>query len=431
VGVRHLLNVKTVAERRETMQWFRVPQKLYFKRGCLPIALQELRDVLGAKRVFVVTDANLLRHGQTACVTDRLHEMGIPYQVYAEVAPDPTLACVQAGAAQMRQYAPDVVLALGGGSAMDAAKIMWVLYEHPEVSFQDLAMRFADIRKRIVPFPALGEKAHFVAVPTTSGTGSEVTPFAVITDAETGIKYPLADYALLPHMAIVDADLMMGQPPALTAAAGMDALIHALEAYVSVMATAYTDGLALQAMGDIFRALPVCYADGNHLAARETMAHAATIAGMAFANAFLGLCHAMAHQLGAFHHLPHGVANALLIPEIMRWNAVDAPQKMGSFPQYAYPCARTRYCTCARWIGITGDSEEEIFHRFVEKIEALRSSVGIHSSVRAYGVTEEAYRETLDKMTEQAFDDQCVGANPRYPLQKEIREIYLRIYDGV
>ncbi len=430
VGVKHLLNIKTVAERRENMLWFRIPPKVYFKRGCLPVALKELREVYEAKRVFVVTDSFLFRSGAAACITDRLHEMGIPYQVYSDVEPDPTLSSAKKGAEQMRSFSPDVIVALGGGSAMDAAKIMWVLYEHPDADFMDMAMRFSDIRKRIYPFPEMGSQSIFVAVPTSSGTGSEVTPFAVITDESSGVKYPLADYALMPHMAIVDTDLMMSQPKGLTAASGIDALTHALEAYASVMASDYTDGLALQALKNIFEYLPSCYEDGTDPVAREKMANAATMAGMAFANAFLGLCHSMAHKLGAFHHLPHGVANALLITEIMRFNVSPAPKKMGTFSQYAFPNSMARYCECARYVGVTGDSEEELFQGLLAKIDDLRRLVGIRDSVQAYDIKEEDFLRTLDEMTKQAFDDQCTGANPRYPLMSEIREIYLNVYYG-
>lgn len=410
------------------MLWFRTPPKVYFKRGCLPVALRELRDVYHAKRVFVVTDSFLFQSGMISCVTDRLHEMDIPYQVYSDVEPDPTLSSAKAGAVQMRDFSPDVILAIGGGSAMDAAKIMWVLYEHPETDFADMSMRFADIRKRISPFPEMGNQSIFVAVPTSSGTGSEVTPFAVITDESDGTKHPLADYALMPHMAIVDTDLMMSQPKGLTAASGIDALTHALEAYASVMATDYTDGLALQALRNIFLYLPACYEDGTDPVSREKMAHAATMAGMAFANAFLGLCHSMAHKLGAFHHLPHGVANALLITEIMRFNVSPAPVKMGTFSQYAFPNAMARYCECARYVGVTGDTEDALFEGLLAKIDDLRRLVGIRDSVQAYGIKEEDFLRTLDEMTKQAFDDQCTGANPRYPLMREIREIYLRVY---
>ncbi len=428
VGVKHLLNIKIVAERRENMLWFRVPQKVYFKRGCLPTALRELREVYQAKRVFIVTDSFLFRSGALSVVTNVLHDLELPYQIYSDVQPDPTLASAQDGAEKMRSFSPDVIVAFGGGSAMDAAKIMWVLYEHPETDFADMSMRFADIRKRIAPFPELGTKAIFAAVPTSSGTGSEVTPFAVITDESDGTKHPLADYALMPHLAIVDTDLMMSQPQSLTAASGIDALTHALEAYASMMASDYTDGLALQAMKNIFLYLPSCYADGKDPVAREKMANAATMAGMAFANAFLGLCHSMAHKLGAFHHLPHGVANALLITEVMRYNVSEAPRKMGTFPQYAYPHMMERYCACARFVGVEGKNEEELFAGFLEKIDALRRFVGIRENVRSYGIKEEDYLRTLDEMTKQAFDDQCTGANPRYPLMHEIREMYLNIY---
>ena len=431
VGVKHLLNIKTVAERRENMLWFRTPQKVYFKRGCLPVALRELEEVLHRKRAFLVTDAFLFQSGMTACITEPLQKMQIPYEIFSDVQPDPTLACAKAGAEKMRAFAPDVIIALGGGSAMDAAKIMWVLYEHPEADFADMAMRFLDIRKRVYTFPEMGEKAYFIAVPTSSGTGSEVTPFAVITDEMTGTKYPLADYQLLPNMAIIDTDLMMSQPKGLTAASGIDAMTHALEAYVSVMATDYTDGMALQALKNIFAYLPLCYDDGpNQPVAREKMANASTMAGMAFANAFLGVCHSMAHKLGAFHHLPHGVANAILITEVMRYNIAEAPQKMGTFSQYPYPNALARYCACARYVGVTGGSDQEVFERFLEKIESLKEKVGIRKTIRDYGIDETAFLATLDEMCEQAFDDQCTGANPRYPLIAEIRAMYLRAYYG-
>lgn len=431
VGVKHLLNFKTVAERRENMLWFRTPQKVYFKKGCLPVALQELKDVLKKKRAFVVTDQYLFQSGTVRCITDNLHKMDIDYQVYSDVEPDPTLACAKAGAEQMKSFKPDVVIALGGGSAMDAAKIMWVLYEHPDANFMDMAMRFIDIRKRVYTFPEMGQKSYFIAVPTSSGTGSEVTPFAVITDEETGTKYPLADYQLLPNMAIIDTDLMMTQPKGLTAASGIDAMTHALEAYASVMATDYTDGLALQALKNIFKYLPACYENGaNEPIAREKMANASTMAGMAFANAFLGVCHSMAHKLGAFHHLPHGVANSLLITKIMRYNISPAPQKMGTFSQYPYPNALERYCECARFIGVNGSNNEEVFENFISKIEELKASVGIKNTIRDYGIDEQKFLDTLDDMVEQAFDDQCTGANPRYPLMSEMKEIYLHTYYG-
>lgn len=431
VGVKHLLNIKTVAERRENMLWFRTPQKVYFKKGCLPVALREIEEVLHRKRAFLVTDQFLFKSGMTSCVTESLQKMGVAYQIFSDVQPDPTLACAKEGAALMRTFEPDVIIALGGGSAMDAAKIMWVLYEHPEADFADMAMRFLDIRKRTYEFPEMGRKAYFIAVPTSSGTGSEVTPFAVITDEATGTKYPLADYQLLPNMAIIDTDLMMSQPKGLTAASGIDAMTHALEAYASVMATDYTDGLALQALKNIFTYLPECYENGaNAPVAREKMANASTMAGMAFANAFLGVCHSMAHKLGAFHHLPHGVANAILITEVMRYNIAEAPRKMGTFSQYPYPKALSRYCECARFVGVTGETEEEVFENFIAKIEELKALVGIKKSIREYGIAEDAFLETLDEMSEQAFDDQCTGANPRYPLISEIREMYLKAYYG-
>ena len=431
VGVKHLLNIKTVAERRENMLWFRTPQKVYFKKGCLPVAMRELKQVLGKQKAFVVTDRYLFQSGTIHCITDQLHELGIAYQIFSDVEPDPTLACAKRGAEEMRAFAPDVIIALGGGSAMDAAKIMWVMYEHPEADFMDMAMRFLDIRKRVYTFPTMGEKAYFIAVPTSSGTGSEVTPFAVITDEKTGVKYPLADYALLPNMAIVDTDLMMTQPKGLTAASGIDALVHSLEAYASVMATDFTDGLALRAIQNIFTYLPACYDNGlNEPVAREKMANASTMAGMAFANAFLGVCHSMAHKLGAFHHLPHGVANAVLLTDVMRYNADPRPQKMGTFSQYAYPHTLERYAEVARFLGLSGNSNEELLEQLIAKIEALKERVGIKKTIRDYGVKEEDFLATLDEMVEQAFDDQCTGANPRYPLMSEIKAMYLKAYYG-
>ena len=431
VGVKHLLNIKTVAERRENMLWFRTPQKVYFKKGCLPVAMRELKQVLGKQKAFVVTDRYLFQSGTIHCITDQLHELGIAYQIFSDVEPDPTLACAKRGAEEMRAFAPDVIIALGGGSAMDAAKIMWVMYEHPEADFMDMAMRFMDIRKRVYTFPTMGEKAYFIAVPTSSGTGSEVTPFAVITNEKTGVKYPLADYALLPNMAIVDTDLMMTQPKGLTAASGIDALVHSLEAYASVMATDFTDGLALRAIQNIFTYLPACYDNGlNEPVAREKMANASTMAGMAFANAFLGVCHSMAHKLGAFHHLPHGVANAVLLTDVMRYNADPRPQKMGTFSQYAYPHTLERYAEVARFLGLSGNSDEELLEQLIAKIEALKERVGIKKTIRDYGVKEEDFLATLDEMVEQAFDDQCTGANPRYPLMSEIKAMYLKAYYG-
>lgn len=431
VGVKHLLNIKTVAERRENMLWFRAPEKVYFKKGCLPVALNELKTVLGKKKAFIVTDQFLYKNGYTKCITDKLDELGIVYTVFYDVAPDPTLACAKEGAKAMKLFEPDCIIAVGGGSAMDAGKIMWVMYEHPEVDFMDMAMRFMDIRKRIYTFPKMGEKAYFIAIPTSSGTGSEVTPFAVITDEESGIKYPLADYELLPKMAIVDADMMMNQPKGLTSASGIDALTHALEAYASIMATDYTDGLALKAMKNIFEYLPAAYENGPHDAkAREQMATASTMAGMAFANAFLGVCHSMAHKLGAYHHLPHGIANALLITDVMRFNAAEVPAKMGTFSQYQYPHCKERYVECADFLHIKGKNDNEKFENLIAAIEELKEKVGIKKTIKDYGVDEKEFLRTLDEMTEMAFDDQCTGANPRYPLMKEIKAMYLKAYYG-
>ncbi len=432
VGVKHLINVKTVAERRENMLWFRTPQKIYFKKGCMELALDELGTVMKKQKAFIVTDTFLYQSGSTKGIEKKLDEMGITHTCFYNVEPDPTIACAKEGAAAMASFNPDVIIAFGGGSAMDAAKIMWVLYEHPEVNFLDMAMRFMDIRKRVYPFPKMGEKAYFIAIPTTAGTGSEVTPFAVITDGETGVKYPLADYELLPNMAIVDTDNMMKQPKGLTSASGIDALTHALEAYASVLASSYTDGLALKAMKLIFNYLPDAYEKGEHdLIAREKMADAATMAGMAFANAFLGICHSMAHKLGAFHHLPHGVANALLIGHVIRFNATDVPTKMGSFSQYQYPHAIERYVECANFCGIVGKNDMDTVEKFIQAIDELKAKVGIKSTIKEYGITEEAFYATLDEMVEQAFDDQCTGANPRYPLMSEIKELYQLAYNGM
>ena len=431
VGVKHLLNVKTVAERRENMLWFRAPEKVYFKKGCLPVALDELGTVMGKKKAFIVTDQFLYKNGYTKCVTDKLDSLGIMHTTFYNVAPDPTLACAKEGTAAMRLFEPDVIIAIGGGSAMDAAKIMWVMYEHPEADFLDMAMRFMDIRKRIYTFPKMGEKAYFVAISTSSGTGSEVTPFAVITDETTGQKYPLADYELLPKMAIIDADMHMNQPKGLTAASGIDALTHALEAYASIMATEYTDGLALQAMKNIFEYLPAAYELGAHDAvAREKMATASTMAGMAFANAFLGVCHSLAHKLGAYHHLPHGIANALLITDVMRFNAAEVPTKMGTFSQYKYPHCKARYVECADFLGIQGKDDDEKFENLIKAIEELKAKVGIKKTIADYGIKEEDFLATLDEMTEAAFDDQCTGANPRYPLMSEMKAMYLKAYYG-
>ena len=431
VGVKHLLNIKTVAERRENMLWFRAPQKVYFKKGCMPVALDELGTVMGKKKAFIVTDSFLYKNGYVKPIEEKLDQMGIQHTCFYEVAPDPNLTSATAGAAAMRAFEPDCIIALGGGSAMDAGKIMWVMYEHPEVDFLDMAMRFMDIRKRVYTFPKMGEKAYFVAIPTSSGTGSEVTPFAVITDDRTGTKYPLADYELLPNMAIIDADNMMNQPKGLTSASGIDALTHALEAYASILATDYTDGLALKAMKNIFTYLPSAYENGaKDPYAREKMADASCMAGMAFANAFLGVCHSMAHKLGAYHHLPHGVANALLITEVMRFNAVEVPPKMGTFSQYQYPHTLSRYVECANFCGVFGKDDQDTLNKFIDKIEELKARVGIKKTIRDYGIKEEDFLATLDEMVENAFDDQCTGANPRYPLMSEIKEMYLRAYYG-
>ena len=431
VGVKHLLNIKTVAERRENMLWFRAPQKVYIKKGCLPVALSELKDVLGKRRAFVVTDSFLFNNGYTKPITDKLDEMGIVHATFYDVAPDPSLACAIEGAKQMASFKPDVIIAVGGGSAMDAAKIMWVLYEHPDADFMDMAMRFVDIRKRVYTFPRMGEKAYFIAVPTSAGTGSEVTPFAVITDEKTGVKYPLADYELMPNMAIVDADMMMNAPKGLTSASGIDALTHDLEAYAAMLATDYTDGLALRSMKMIFEYLPRAYDNGpNDPVAREKMANAATMAGMAFANAFLGVCHSMAHKLGAFHHLPHGVANALMIDEVLRFNAAEVPAKMGTFPQYDHPHTLARYAEVADALGIGGASDEEKLENLIARIDELKERVGIRKTIRDYGVDEKDFLDRLDDMVEQAFDDQCTGANPRYPLMSEIKQMYLNAYYG-
>ena len=431
VGVKHLINIKTVAERRENMLWFRAPEKVYMKKGCLPVALQELKDVMGKKRVFIVTDQFLYKNGYTKIVTDKLDEMGIVHTTFFDVAPDPTLACAKEGAKQMTAFEPDCIIAIGGGSAMDAGKIMWVMYEHPEVDFMDMAMRYIDIRKRVYTFPEMGKKAYFIAVPTSAGTGSEVTPFAVITDEKSGIKYPLADYQLLPKMAIVDTDMHMTAPKGLTAASGVDALTHALEAYASIMATDYSDGLALKAAKTIFEYLPTCYDNGpNEPVAREKMANAATMAGMAFANAFLGVCHSMAHKLGAYHHLPHGIANALLIDLVIRFNAAECPRKMGTFSQYAYPHTMRRYAEFGEYLGVKGKTDEEKVENLIKMIDELKERVGIKKTIKDYGVEEDKFLETLDSMCEDAFEDQCTGANPRYPLISEIKEMYLKAYYG-
>ncbi|MBE6805676.1 MAG: bifunctional acetaldehyde-CoA/alcohol dehydrogenase [Ruminococcaceae bacterium] len=431
VGVKHLLNIKTVAERRENMLWFRAPEKVYIKKGCLPVALDELKTVRNAKRAFIVTDTFLYENGYTKPITDKLDEMGIAHTTFFDVQPDPTLKNATEGAKQMAAFRPDTIIALGGGSAMDAAKIMWVLYEHPDADFMDMAMRFIDIRKRVYTFPKMGEKAYFIAVPTSAGTGSEVTPFAVITDEKTGVKYPLADYELLPNMAIIDTDFHMSAPKGLTAASGIDAVTHALEAYAAMLATDYTDGLALQALKNIFKYLPRAYDNGlTDIEAREKMANAATMAGMAFANAFLGVCHSMAHKLGAFHHLPHGVANALMIEEVLRFNASETPVKMGTFSQYDHPHTLERYAEIADYLGLGGKNAEEKLEKLIAAINELKARVGIKETIKDYGIDEKVFLDNLDEMVEQAFDDQCTGANPRYPLMSEIKQMYLNAYYG-
>ena len=431
VTIKYLLNTKTVAERRNNMLWFRAPEKVYIKRGCLPVALEELKYVMDKKRVFIVTDTFLYENGYTKVITDKLEELGIEHTTFSNVAPDPSLGCAKEGAKLMTDFKPDCIIAVGGGSAMDAAKIMWVLYEHPEVDFLDMAMRFMDIRKRVYDFPKMGEKAYFIAVPTSAGTGSEVTPFAVITDEATNIKYPLADYELLPKMAIVDADMMMNAPKGLTSASGIDALVHSIEAYASMMATEFTDGLALEAIKTIFEYLPRAYENGaNDPEAREKMAHAATLAGMAFANAFLGICHSMGHKLGAFHHLPHGVTVSLVLNEVMKFNAEEVPTKMGTFPQYDHPHTLRRYAQIAESLGIEGKDDTEKLNKLLAKIDELKDKIGIKHTIKDYGIKEEDFLKTLDEMSEQAFDDQCTGANPRYPLISEIKDIYLKVYYG-
>ncbi|MDR2046840.1 MAG: bifunctional acetaldehyde-CoA/alcohol dehydrogenase [Clostridiales bacterium] len=431
VGVKHLINFKTVAERKENMLWFRTPEKVYFKRGCLPVALDELKSVLNKKRVFIVTDNFLYKNGYTKAVTDILDRAGIVHDCFFDVAPDPTLDCAKEGAARMTAFEPDCIIAVGGGSAMDAGKIMWVLYEHPDADFEDMAMRFGDIRKRVYTFPKMGGKAYFVAVPTTAGTGSEVTPFAVITDGKSGVKYPIADYELMPDMAVIDADMMMNAPKSLTSASGVDALTHALEAYASMLATDFTDSLALRSLKLIFDYLPSAYENGADAPlAREKTAHAATMAGMAFANAFLGVCHSMAHKLGSFFHLPHGIANALMIDEVLRFNADERPPKMGTFPQYAYPNTLARYAEIADYLGIGGKTDKEKLENLIAAIDVLKEKVGIKKTIKEYGVNAEEFYARLDEMTEQAFDDQCTGANPRYPLFSEIKNMYIKAFEG-
>ena len=430
VGPKHLINIKSVAERRENMLWFRMPEKVYFKYGSLGVALPELKE-MKKKKAFIVTDRVLAELGYVDKITKVLDENGIDFRVFSEVAPDPTLAIARKGAEAMRSYNPDVIIALGGGSPMDAAKIMWVLYEHPEVNFHDLAMTFMDIRKRVYPFPKMGEKAMMVSIPTSAGTGSEVTPFAVITDEQSGVKYPLADYELTPDMAIVDAELMMNMPKGLTAASGIDALVHAIEAYVSVLASEFTNGLALEAIRLVFKYLPQAYSEGTtNVKAREKMAHASTIAGMAFANAFLGICHSMAHKLGAEHHIAHGVANGILIDHVIRFNAVDNPRKQASFPQYKYPNAKWRYAKIAEHLNLGGKNDDEKVENLIKAIQNLKKQINLPSTIAECGVTKEAFYSTLDSMTEDAFDDQCTGANPRYPLMSELKEMYINAYSN-
>ena len=431
VGIKHLLNIKTVAERRENMLWFRAPEKVYIKRGCLPVALEELKNVMDKKKVFIVTDTFLFENGYTKQITDKLDELGIAHTTFSNVAPDPTLACAIEGTKAMNEFKPDAIIAVGGGSAMDAGKIMWVMYEHPEVDFLDMAMRFMDIRKRVYTFPKMGEKAYFIAVPTSAGTGSEVTPFAVITDEKTGTKYPLADYELLPKMAIVDCNMMMNAPKGLTSASGIDAVTHCLEAYASMMATEYTDGLAIESLKNIFKYLPRAYENGaNDPEAREKMANAATMAGMAFANAFLGVCHSMAHKLGAFHHIPHGIANALMINYVLRFNSAEVPTKMGTFPQYDHPHTLRRYAEVAEALGFGGANDEKSLNNLIKAIDELKEKIGIKKTIKDYGIDEKDFLDRLDEMSEQAFDDQCTGANPRYPLISEIKDMYLKAYYG-
>ncbi|PAX58326.1 bifunctional acetaldehyde-CoA/alcohol dehydrogenase [Brunnivagina elsteri] len=429
VAPHHLLNIKTVSQRRENMLWFRVPPKVYFKSGCLPVALQ---DLAGKKRAFIVTDKPLFDLGIVDRVTQILDEIGIKHDVFHDVEPDPTLSNVNQGLELLKNYQPDVIIAIGGGSPMDAAKVMWLMYEHPDVEFAGFAMRFMDIRKRIYELPSLGEKAMLVAIPTTSGTGSEVTPFAVVTDEKVGVKYPLADYALTPNMAIVDPELVLNMPKKLTAYGGIDALTHALESYVSVMASEFTDGLALQAIDLLFRYLPSAYKNGNNdPEAREKVHYGATIAGMAFANAFLGVCHSMAHKLGATFHVPHGLANALMISHVIRYNATDIPFKQAIFPQYKYPHAKQRYGQIADFLRLGGDTLDEKVEKLVEAVENLKQKLDIPLTIKeALGDDEKAFYSSLEVMAEQAFDDQCTGANPRYPLINDLKELYVLAYCG-
>ena len=430
VGVKHLINIKTVAERRENMLWMRTPEKVYFKKGCTPVALDELKNVMGKKRCFIVTDSFLYKNGFTKKIEDKLDQMGIVHTCFSDVEPDPSLASARAGAAAMRAFEPDCIIAMGGGSAMDAGKIMWVLYENPDADFSEMSMDFMDIRKRVYTYPKMGKKAYFIAIPTSSGTGSEVTPFAIITDRETGIKWPLADYELMPNMSIVDTDNMMSAPKGLTCASGIDVMTHAIEAYVSIMASDYTDSLALRAIKLVFDYLPRAYKDGNDVEARDHMANASCMAGMAFANAFLGLNHSLAHKLGAFHHLPHGIANALVLLNVMRYNSAEVPTKMGTFPQYQYPHTLQRYAEIGRYVGLTGKNDQEVFEKLLAKLDELMRTIEIKPTIKEYNIDEKKFLDTLDEMSEQAFNDQCTGANPRYPLISEIKELYLKSYYG-
>ena len=430
VGVKHLINIKTVAERRENMLWMRTPEKVYFKKGCTPVALDELKNVMGKKRCFIVTDSFLYKNGFTKKIEDKLDQMGIVHTCFSDVEPDPSLASARAGAAAMRAFEPDCIIAMGGGSAMDAGKVMWMLYENPDADFSEMSMDFMDIRKRVYTYPKMGKKAYFIAIPTSSGTGSEVTPFAIITDRDTGIKWPLADYELMPDMSIVDTDNMMSAPKGLTCASGIDVMTHAIEAYVSIMASDYTDSLALRAIKLVFEYLPRAYKDGNDVEARDHMANASCMAGLAFANAFLGLNHSLAHKLGAFHHLPHGIANALVLLNVMRYNSAEVPTKMGTFPQYQYPHALQRYAEIGRSVGLTGKNDQEVFEKLLVKLDELMRTIEIKPNIKDYNVDEKHFLDTLDEMSEQAFNDQCTGANPRYPLVSEIKELYLKSYYG-
>ncbi|SES62954.1 acetaldehyde dehydrogenase /alcohol dehydrogenase AdhE [Olsenella sp. KH3B4] len=430
VGPQHLLNIKSVAERRENMLWLRTPEKVYFKKGCMPVALRELKDVYGKKRAFIVTDKFLYESGFTKRIEASLDEMGIAHESFWSISPDPKLQDAEKGEELLRAFQPDTIIAIGGGSAMDAGKIMWSMYENPDEDFSDMSMDFMDIRKRVYTFPKMGKKAFFVAIPTSSGTGSEVTPFAIITDAETGIKWPITDYELMPNMAIVDTDNMMTQPKGLTAASGVDVLTHCLEAYVSMMSSDFTDSFALRGMKLVFQYLPRAYDDGSDVEARDHMANASTLGGLAFANAFLGVNHSMAHKLGAFHHIPHGLANAVILRRVMRYNAAERPTKMGTFPQYDHPKTLHRYAEAGRFCGATGKDDREVFENFLTMIGELFDHVGVKHTIAEYGVDEQYFLDTLDDMSLQAFNDQCTGANPRYPLVSEIKELYLDAYYG-